>query len=188
MKKALTASLLSLILLASPLTLKSEVNREVNLFGGLGLAADHYRGFVVDFGAELEVMKRFFFQVGSDFYFKPIDTSRILGAEITKQSAVGVNFFGVYKFPVSETIKIHAKAGFHMMSQTITSRPIVGPGNEVSDSTSSSSDFGVAGGGGVEIALSESLSFVAGSVVKFVFSSETYTWFRFFGGLCWGLK
>ena len=146
----------------------------VNLFGNVGLAASDLEGLFVDIGAEFKFSNNFYGQVLFDYYFSPTGED----IEGLDDSAYGFNLYGVYKFTGSGPLNLFAKAGVHYTTVKMSAS---GGGISVS---AESSDFGIAGGLGVEYSMSEQVALVLGATAKLIFSEgETGNWFKFYGGL-----
>ena len=145
-----------------------------NLFGNVGLATSDLEGLFVDVGAEVKLSNNFYGQVLFDYYFNPTGED----IEGLDDSAYGFNLYGVYKFTGSGPLNLFAKAGVHYTTIKMSAS---GGGVTVS---AESSDFGLAGGLGVEYALSEQAALVLGATAKLIFTEgETGNWFKFYGGI-----
>ena len=146
----------------------------VNLFGNVGLAASDLEGLFIDVGAEVKITNNFYGQVLFDYYFSPSGED----IEGLDDSAYGFNLYGVYKFTGSGPLNLFAKAGVHYTTVKISAS---GGGYSLS---AESSDFGLAGGLGVEYSLSEQVALVLGATAKLIFpEGDTGNWFKFYGGI-----
>jgi opacity protein-like surface antigen len=97
-------------------------------------------------------------------------------------SAYGLNLYGVFKQPLSDNLKLFAKAG---VNYTVVEGSIQLFGVNF---TEAQSKFGVGGGFGGEYALTEKLSLLLGATVKLIFAEETGTWFKIYGGVSYRLN
>ena len=171
--------LMLVLLVAASLPLQAvENNREFNVTGGLGFAFSDFEGLFLDLGLEYQIRKCIYIQALLDYYFNPSGAS---GKGIN-DSAWGINAYAVYKKPLKGQWTLFGKAGIHLTSYKVSAEYM---GFRMSDS---SSDLGIGIGAGVEYRLKAALALVAGLTFKTLFSDETGTWFKLYGGVKYFLK
>ncbi|MCP4146842.1 MAG: porin family protein, partial [bacterium] len=125
---------------------------EINIFGGAGFAFSDIEGLCQDAGVEFQLSENIYIQGVFDYYLAPY------GSDIDGDSAYGINLYGVYKIPSSDTMNFYLKAGGHYTTIKMETS-IFGI-----DISGKSSDFGIAGGAGVEFAMGDSMDIYAGGV------------------------
>jgi opacity protein-like surface antigen len=149
-------------------------DKEINVFGNLGMAFSDLEGLNLEVGGEMQFSDSIFGQLSIDYYLNPMGDAAVDGVDA---SAYGINLYGVYKTNSSDTLNYFAKAGAHYT--TVKASADVWGVNF----TATDSNFGIAGGAGIEYALSEKMDLVVGGLVKVVFADETGTWFNVFAGI-----
>jgi len=178
MKKTLILVMLIVFTAAFTLNLSADEGKKMNVFGGLGFALADFEGLFFDIGAEMQITSHIYGQLLFDYYFSPNPD----GIEGVNDSAYGINLYAVYKHKSSDTLNIFAKAGVHY---TTVKASASGAGYSISVT---SSDFGIAGGGGIEYVLNDKLALMFGGTLKLIFAEDTGTWFKIYGGISYRVK
>lgn len=146
------------------------------VFAGIGAASSDLGGLFMDIGLEKRFFGNFYGQFLFDYYFNPFDKPGI-----SDSYAYGINLYGVYRIPVSTKINFFLKAGFHwttLKKNYETSRIV------------HRKDYGIAGGGGIECRLSETVFIHAGATVKYAYDEDEvdHKWVKLYGGVVFRLK
>lgn len=185
MKKVLISAIVCIIVVSFNTPLVAG-ERAINLFANVGAAASDFEGIFVDVGAELQLTDCIYGQLSCDYYFENDN-------EYMDLSLSGINLFAVYKFRSSGSLKFFVKAGVHYSTQKFEYKSDYL--SKISDSLSldsfTKSDFGFAGGAGLEYALNKKLALVAGGSIKLLsfksdnihVSDANLSWFKFYGGI-----
>jgi outer membrane protein W len=170
-------------ILVSPTFLSAQYERQINLFGGIGFAVSDYEGLVLDIGTEFQITHAFFAQFSIDYYTNPLgaDVDTSLGA--VDFSVVGFNLYGVYKVSPSERLNLFAKAGIHYT--TLKASATVDGFLDVSETDS---DFGAAGGIGIQYFFNYRLGIVFGGTGKLLFAGDTLNWFKIYSGVIYRIR
>ena len=175
MKKIFVLSMVILFGVSMVLHAAGEKKRTI-LFTGVGVAGSDLGGLFLDIGAEKRFFKNFYGQFLFDYYFNPFDTPTIADSY-----AYGLNFYGVYKIPVSGNIHFFLKGGFHFSTLY----------RERANSTiSNRKDSGLAWGGGIEYHLSKLIYFRGGVTWKWAYDHDdkNFKWTKIYGGLVFHVK
>jgi hypothetical protein len=118
MKKVIIITVLFAVVLLNPVP---SAGAEINIFGGVGFAFSDVEGVLIELGAEMRLTKGFYMQLMVDTYLDDRARSSYyylgdgyIGSPITIGTRpYGINFFGVYKVPISRNWKVFGKAGIH---------------------------------------------------------------------------
>jgi hypothetical protein len=185
MKKIAVPILLISLVILMPLVLSAQEEdiydydeRKIHVIGCLGFAASDFQGLAADIGVEFQVSRHLFGQLGFDYYFAPFEEE----LENTDFSSYGFSLFGVYKIYPRERLNFFVKGGFHYT--TIKQKTII-DGFNVSVSQS---DFGIAGGIGLEYLLSRKLSVLLGGTYKHSFADDAQQWIKIYCGAAVRIK
>ena len=144
----------------------------MNLFADLGLATGDFKGFLMGIGFQYGFTPAFFGEILADINFNPMDSS-------ISNTAYAVSINGVYKFKMSDNLKMYVKGGISSTSLTASY------GNT---SITSDSQIGLNGGAGLEFALSKKMGARVGSTFKVIFDpGEALTYFKFYGSFYFNL-
>jgi len=209
MKKIIFATVLLSIVLPA-----SAGSRQINVFGGVGFAFSDVEGVTIEIGVEMELLQGFYLQfmanshlsdqVGGNYYY--YNDSHLYSRQQISTRPYGLNLYGLYKFPVSRTLKVFGKAGVHVAFH-ITPRYDYYYydsyyGNNYynnyyyDDSGPKKSGIGTAFGVGVEHQLTKKLALVVGGTYKILFDEGTEyapdqgnsRWFKMFISLNYRVK
>jgi opacity protein-like surface antigen len=181
MKKVISI-LIAAVLVMSLGTGLSAQDKELNVFGNLGFAFSDVEGLFLNAGVEKQMTDNIFVQFFVDYYFDPSGENFSGYGVDASVTLTCINFFAAYKKEMGDKLKLFVNAGPLLALSKVTASAY---GFSISDSTT---DFGIGAGAGIEYSLQEKLSLVAGAALNVVFSDETGTWFKLFGGINYKLK
>ena len=171
------------VLLLSIMLPVSADSRQINVFGGVGFAFSDIEGVTVELGAEMELLQGFYLQfmansylsdqLGGNYYY--YSDSHLYSTQQISTRPYGLNLYGLYKFPISRTLKVFGKAGVHVAFH-------ISPrydyyyydyyyygNNYYYDSGPKKSGFGTGFGIGIEHELTNKLALVVGGTYKILF-------------------
>jgi hypothetical protein len=173
MKKILVLLMLILFLVSAFLS-GEEVGKCTNLLAGIGSAVSDLEGLYMEVGVEKQFSGNVYGQFMVDYYFNPFELP-----DNSNSYAFGLNLYGVYKIPASDSINVFLKAGLHitMMKEDW----------EFIGFINTSADFGIAGGGGIEFHLSDRAFIYGGATVRTALE-EKRTWIKIGGGVGFRVK
>lgn len=167
-----------MVLFANAVPLSADDGRGLSVFGGFGFALNDFKGFCLVLGTEIQINEKFYAQFLLDYYPSAGEKS----VEGAGNSVYGINLYGVFKQPISERLKLFAKAGVHY---TVMEGASYFWGMYF---TEAQSKFGVGAGFGAEYDLNEKLSLLLGATVKLIFADETGTWIKIYSGVSYHLQ
>ncbi len=170
MKKILVLAMLILFVVSVSLPAAGQGKRHI-VFAGTGVAVSNLEGLFFDIGVEKRFFGNFYGQFLFDYYLNPFKSFSPIDSY-----AYGLNFYGVYKIPASDRIYFCLKTGFH-----ITSWKKEWDVTRIEIRT----DYGFAGGGGIEYHLNDRAFIYSGATVKWAFDELTISdkWVKLYGGL-----
>ena len=150
--------------------------RGVTIYGGGGAAFSDYEGVVLNLGIDLKFAGRFSAQLVMDFLLDP--APELEDATDTNINIVGTSLFGVYRFSSSRNFNVFIRGGLHLSTFRVKST-FQGVSIRATES-----DFGVAGGLGLEFAVSQRMGIILGGDVKYIFDSiADVTYYNVYGGV-----
>lgn len=175
MKKIITGFvfLVGVALLMQPLG--AAEGKTISVFENLGFNGGDLEGLSFDLGAEMQFTEKIRGQIMFDYYFSPLDESNESIIDI-HDSAWGINAYGVYTFAVGTKVNFYVKGGVNYTTVKAST-------DFIFDISSSTGNFGIGLGGGMEYALLERFSLVAGATLKMSFTDDPLTWIKFYSGL-----
>lgn len=172
MKKILVLLMLILFLVSTFLS-GEEKGKRTNLLVGIGSAVSDLEGLYMEVGVEKQFSGNVYGQFMVDYYFNPFDLP-----DDSNSYAFGLNLYGVYKIPASDSINFFVKAGFHFTTMK-EKWEFLG--------IDTSADVGIAGGGGIEFNLNDRTFIYGGATVRTALE-EKRTWIKIGGGVGFRVK
>ncbi|MCP4213956.1 MAG: autotransporter domain-containing protein [bacterium] len=184
MKKIIGFVLVFLLAASLPMLAK-DGKKQRNYFVNGGYATSDVDVCFVDLGIEKQTSGNFYWQFLFELYFKPFGEQGDFDSD-----GLGLNLYGVYKFPVSEKTNFFAKAGvcYSMVNVAKNIEEVTYGDQTVLEADWVATGIGAGFGGGIEHRISKRFSLLAGATCKLFFKSDPVKWVKMYCGISYGKR
>ncbi len=168
MKKLIILTIATMILIAAPM---KAGDNPIKLFGGLGFGTGDFRNLALNLGAEFGITEQISIVGAFDYYFSP-----------EKESIDGVD---VSLFTLGAFAKYNLNETFFVKAGLIYAKAKAETDFYGYELSGYESKIGFAGGAGLELPVSDTMSAQIGADIH---KAGSATWVKFYGNFCFKIN